>query len=224
MKCKLCGDEFTPLGASYGGVEMTQEYCGSECADRAYKAYKRQMRIDKYHERRLKCVQDGLLPDAFLDHVTPRPQQSYGLKKAIASKANVWITGETGRGKSYLARMILQYHMYHGKRCAFDTAANLFNNAKRYEYLQYTSVLAIDDIDKAAYGAYSASLLHDCLTLRERNRLRTIVTCEYEIQECASKIVESTGGAFGQSTLSRLDALGKRLDIVVEGDNLRLST
>ena len=224
MKCKLCGEQFEPMGASYGGVEITQEYCGSECADRAYRAYKRQVRIDEYHERRLTCVQDGLLPPSFLDHATPKPQQSYGLKKAIASKASVWISGQTGRGKSYLARLVLQYHMFEGRRCAFETASNLFNNAKRHEHLQYTPVLCIDDIDKAAYGAYSASLLHDCLTLRENNRLRTIVTCEYDVKHFAARLSESSSGAFGQSTLSRLDALGKRLDIVVEGDNLRLST
>lgn len=205
----------------YGGVVVEQNYCNDRCRAIAERQFKKEKKMDDYNNRRRQCIDDRLYPEAFWDHVAPIKQQVDALKRAVNTESCVFVEGMTGRGKSYLARMILQYEMYQGYRAAFETASNLFNGAKRYEHLQYVPVLCIDDIDKAAYGHYTASLLHDCLTLRENRKYRTIVTSEINIKQVAKKIMDSTNGAFGQSTLARLDACGRRLDLKLEGDNLR---
>ena len=188
---------------------------------KAGKRIKREERIRRYIDKKLECIEDGLLPHFFYGHIAATEQQTPALKQAIYTDACMWIYGQTGRGKSYLARLIIQDHLSWGKRCAFETAENLFGLEKLYEKRKYIPVLCIDDIDKANYSEFVAAMLHDCLTFREQAKLQTIVTCEYDIKTFCEKLIEKTNGAYGQSTLQRLNACGQRVDFHMEGENLR---
>ncbi len=223
-KCAFCGKEYRGRQeAEYGGVSLTQRCCSDECSTRAYYRYKKELAIEQYHILREELIRRGVLPHSYTRHLSSiRAQQYDGYHRMIKKKACVWISGKTGRGKSCLARLVLQWHMYFKKQnCGCETALALFNEGKRWEQFVHIPVLVIEDIDKAAYGEYTGGLLHNMLTHRENMRLRTIITSEYDIRSVAQKISTKTNGMYGQSTFARLDCRGKRMDIHIEGDNLR---
>jgi DNA replication protein DnaC len=216
--CKHCGAAFEPPSPiEFPGLTIAVHYCGEACRLAAWREYKRQERIERYHRIKGECCDEGLLPPWFHEHIKPLPHQQAHYEAATDNHASCWIYGATGRGKSYMARLIIQYHLANGTRCAFETASKLFNDeSKRWKELQRIPVLCIDDAHICAYGHYTATLFHDCMSLREGQRLRTLITCEYPILEFSKRFP-----AVGHSTIARMDACGRRLDIEVVGDNLR---
>lgn len=211
INCAICGKEF---------VQEKHEPAGLHCSDRCLNMgwYKLQTRE---HTKRL--VDEGRLPHSFINEMRPtKNNQDMGVMYANESHgACCYIHGLTGTGKSGLAQIIMQDYLSRKESAAFDSATNLFGISRKYEIYVGARILCIDDLHVHKWGEFSTSLLHDCLTQREQRRLRTIVTCEWDIVTFAEHLIKSTGGMFGHSTLARLDCCGRRVDIEMIGENLR---
>ena len=212
IKCAICGSEFIQVKHAPSGL-----HCSTPCLDEGWA----RMQTKEYAQ---KLVDEYRIPKSFEEWRLPvKNNQAELYPLAKATKACLYIYGLTGSGKSGLAQIVMQDYLRNRESCAFDSASNLFGITRKYEMFVGARIFCIDDIHIHKWGEFATSLLHDCLTIREDRRLRTIVTCEWDIETFAEFMIQSTGGVCGQSTLARLDACGKRIDLHCEGDNLRRS-
>lgn len=209
-KCVICGKDFIQRKHEPAGL-----HCSDPCLDEGWARYKAK-------EFAQKLVDEYRIPKSFEEWKLPvknNQPELYPLAKA--ARACLYIYGLTGSGKSGLAQIVMQDYLRQQESCAFDSACNLFGVTRKYEMFVGARVLCIDDLHVHKWGEFSTSLLHDCLSQREQRHLRTIVTCEWDVETFAEFLIQSTGGICGHSTLARLDACGIRLDLHCEGENLR---
>lgn len=210
IQCAICGKKFKQIKHEPSGL-----HCSPECLEEGWQRYQSK-------EFAKKLIDEYRIPKSFKEWKLPvKNNQPVLYPIAKATKSCLYIYGLSGSGKSGLAQIVMQDYLRQQESCAFDSASNLFNVTRKYEMFAGSRVLCIDDLHVHKWGEFATSLLHDCLTQREQRRLRTIVTCEWDIETFAEFLIQSTGGVCGHSTLARLDACGLRLDLHCVGDNLR---
>lgn len=99
-----------------------------------------------------------------------------------AKKSNLWIMGNSGRGKTYMAHCILNRELERAHTIAHLTCYSLDNEGHLYDWqktklrhYKMVDVLLLDDIDKPEKNE-SYRVLMDILETRNANKRRTLVT------------------------------------------------
>lgn len=98
---------------------------------------------------------------------------------------NLWICGETGRGKTYIAHAIMNRVLESGHTVAHLSCASLHEEMRPFAFadnhlpkLRAVHVLLLDDMDKTR-GADALNILWGILDYRNNHGLRTLITSNF---------------------------------------------
>lgn len=211
-----------------GGVS----YC-AQCAAE----YDAEIENEKQRERFARLCSDfesiRLLPRDFKHYKAPAlyPWQASALTSINSDYArNVWLWGAHGNGKTEVGKIVLLSALRNGVSAAYiDCAGTGLSEITTHHNARIGAVrarlLVLDDISKMLITDYSAGEIHNILSERHQQKLRTIVLSEKSGKDFALALADKTEHRFGASTVDRLNTKGHPvLSIEMQGDNLRRKT
>lgn len=186
-KCPRCRRDFMAvvLVITVFGVEsrIAQKHCDTCCA-----GWDKRENGDKKNKHRAWHLTQGLATEKtfgcnFANSRADLETPDYEIARQWipATGANWYIYGNKGRGKTFLARCLLNtafdLGMIVGELNAVDfTTQYDMNRGKGLKYLRDPQVILIDDIDKAAWTVFSFQQLYGILNYRNERNKKTIIT------------------------------------------------
>lgn len=198
------------------------------CAERAEAAYQAELLANRCERHILAGIETGTLPLTVRDWcriVLTAQQRDVAQAIGAHPECSVWLSGESGRGKSWIARWATHRTLRAGRSAAWMSAYDLVRLGVDYERtsrVQSVQLLVIDDMHRMSANQRALDALHNILEARNANEVRTIITSELDAAKTAAQIVAATGYDLNTSTFRRLSRPGAQLmHLKLTGEDLR---
>lgn len=155
---------------------------------------------------------------AFETASPPRPENAASWDKAVNAPftKNLYLFGNPGTGKTYLARCLLMRDAAAGRSVAEASIRRIVKTADRFDEgkgwllaLEKTGTLLLDDFDKLQWTANALSVVWELLNERAANNRRTIVTANMSLSDMIAMMIRSSrdNPTMVESTIDRLAPL-----------------
>lgn len=184
-----------------------------------------QARLQRFQTEEARLVSVGVVSGAFkvagfgrsaADIESQNPEAWKVGRAWKPTSGNLFLHGNPGTGKSFLARCLLRRGLASEMTVAEVTARRLIKNAARFDEGQghfarmcEVQLLLLDDLDKAKWDANTLPALWELLDARANAHKRTIVTSNMTPQALADtlKRVACDNGSLAEAALNRLRPL-----------------
>ena len=193
---------------SFGWIECDCE--GAKQA-RAAKEKAQQSELAQERERKRKrMLQKAGIGLRYIDAYTPNCEEL--ADKILTEKCNLFITGNVGSGKTYLASAILR-ELVLKTTCRFTYFNTLINDLMRYHdetagdlmsACKGCGVLAIDDMGKENISDFVVSQIFELVNERNANMRPIIITSNYTVNELGKRIASKGNAETAKAIISRL--------------------
>ena len=140
----------------------------------------------------------------------------------IDNPVNLFLYGEPGTGKTFLAALIAQEYIKQGRTVLFIDVPKLLNQLRasfakgaedtiesKMELLEKVDVLILDDIGTENLTEWAVERLYLVINERYNNERQTLITSNYTLNELAGRMNLGKDGKTGDRIASRLRQMCK---------------
>ena len=185
--CPFCGKELKTTTITVSGRTFNNLPCFGSCGcDRsAAKNAELEGKGDIEGNVRLRKYAHAGIGEAFFKATVSEPEYY----QAVKSGNSLFITGQVGSGKTFLASALAMRLIDSGLKVRFETTVGLLRelrgavNSKQtdvFERCVGCDVLILDDLGKETPTEFALSVLYEIIDIRYANGLPTIITSNYQ--------------------------------------------
>lgn len=215
--CPHCGRELQPntFFSEYRGQFVQFGWIDCECEDAKREREQEQQENERKEQeerdqKRARLLRKAGVGARYFDAKTANSSELAG--KILDEKCNLFITGNVGSGKTYLASAILGELVFK-KTCKFAFFNTLVNDLMRYhdetagslmDACKRCGVLVIDDIGKENMSDFVVSQIFELVNERNANMRPTIVTSNFSVAELEKRLASKGNTDAAKAVISRL--------------------
>ena len=215
--CPFCGRILEPRGVIMNGrvAWVAYEPCGCEGEAAAAKEEEAREAEAKERERRAKLIRSGVKKRYLEATVDATEAQQYMERFGSDDGRGLYIHGNVGTGKTYLASAMARMFIDAGYSVVLTTTLSMLEDIQDTygkeassldAVLRFASsdVLILDDFGKESASAWSASMLFQIVNYRYEAMRPLIVTSQYDLAGLEKRIARQGEYESARAIVSRL--------------------
>ncbi|WP_283169983.1 ATP-binding protein [Curtanaerobium respiraculi] len=216
-ECPWCGRRLEARGVILNGrvAWVSRERCGCEGEMRAEKAAEAREEAAKERERKSKLVRAGVKKRYIDAKVDTAETQAYVERFGSDEGRGLYIHGDVGTGKTYLANALARVFITAGYNVVLTTAIEMLGSiqdtygnedstAVAVQRYSKCDVLILDDLGKESGSSWSVSTLFQIINHRYEAMRPLIVTSQYDLATLEKRIARRGERESARAIVSRL--------------------
>ena len=215
--CPFCGRVLEPRGVIMNGrvAWVAYEPCGCEGEAAAAKEEEARDREARERERKVKLIRSGVKKRYLEATVDEVKAQQYMERFGSDDGRGLYIHGNVGTGKTYLASAMARMFIDAGYSVVLTTTLSMLEDIQDTYGKEASSldavlrfagsdVLILDDFGKESASAWSASMLFQIVNYRYEAMRPLIVTSQYDLAGLEKRIARQGEYESARAIVSRL--------------------